>query len=239
MSAVEPFCAVLPLRAGSEPDARAFFEEVARRRADEYRACAERTALSLESWFCVNVGARGPHLCAYLESADRVEAASGSEDPFDLWFRERMSDLLVAPWSAEDALGRAELLIRRALPRADGPLERLFAVLPLRPGGAALARAFMAEVDGDRSRDYEDCLARTGVRREAWFLHRDADGRESLATYCEASDMGFAAHGDEHPFDRWFRERLSGTTATEFSANNELSRSRELMTFSDGRLALA
>jgi hypothetical protein len=83
----------------------------AREREQDYLECAQRTGLLQESWFVVSLPSGARRLCAYLEAEDRGVAATGTSDEFDLWFRDRLGDVTGRPWSAEDELGRAELLL--------------------------------------------------------------------------------------------------------------------------------
>jgi Family of unknown function (DUF6176) len=91
---MEQICLVLPVRAGSAGDARAFMRELEASRKDEYAASEQRIGITKEVWFLAAVE-DGDALVAYMETDDFANALrrfSQSEDEFDMWFKRRLAD---------------------------------------------------------------------------------------------------------------------------------------------------
>jgi hypothetical protein len=84
-------------------------------------------------------------------------------------------------------------------------------VAPLLPGKSDTDSANMASCDhGDRQADHVASRGRAGITREAVWLQPTPMG-EVAVVYMEADDLeaAFKALGaSEHPFDRWFRDRV-------------------------------
>jgi hypothetical protein len=90
--------------------------------------------------------------------------------------------------------------------------QRLFAV-PILPGKAEQARAFLRTLEGERKAEFAACEARLGVTKEVWAIQSMPQGDMYLC-YFAAADVGqvaaaFTASDDE--FDLWFNGQLAET----------------------------
>jgi Family of unknown function (DUF6176) len=91
---MDQICLVVPVQPGKSDDARDFMDELEQSRMAEYAAWEQRIGITKEVWFLAGT-AGGDTLVAYIESDDFGEALarfSGSQDDFDLWFKQRLAD---------------------------------------------------------------------------------------------------------------------------------------------------
>jgi hypothetical protein len=97
------------------------------------------------------------------------------------------------------------------------------AAFPVLPGKTEEARAFAAEVLGERRREFDESQARFGTTRETWTLQSTPDG-EFVLVWFEAPDIekGFATLAESNdPFDLWFRQRVQEVTGFDLAAPPE------------------
>ena len=91
---MDQICLVVPVQAGRSDDAREFMDELEQSRMADYAASEERIGITKEVWFLAGTPG-GDTLVAYIESDDFGEALtrfSGSQNDFDLWFKQRLAD---------------------------------------------------------------------------------------------------------------------------------------------------
>jgi hypothetical protein len=94
--------------------------------------------------------------------------------------------------------------------------QTLFA-LPIRPGQADAARAFLGELEGGRRAQYAASERRLGLTKEVWAIQATPQGHQ-FVVYFAGRDIGaafgqFAASRDA--FDEWFKERVRATTGVD------------------------
>jgi hypothetical protein len=86
-------CLALPVVAGQSAAARTFMQQLDGARRDEFDRSERRIGITKELWYLAQLPS-GDHLIGYMESADFGRALPmfvGSQDPFDLWFKEQMA----------------------------------------------------------------------------------------------------------------------------------------------------
>jgi hypothetical protein len=91
---MDQICLVVPVQPAKSDDAREFMDELEQSRMAEYAASEERIGITKEVWFLAGTPG-GDTLVAYIETDDFAEALtrfSGSQDDFDLWFKQRLAD---------------------------------------------------------------------------------------------------------------------------------------------------
>ena len=91
---MDQICLVVPVQSGKSEDAREFMDELEKSRMADYAASEERIGITKEVWFLAGTPG-GDTLVAYIESDDFGEALtrfSGSQNDFDLWFKQRLAD---------------------------------------------------------------------------------------------------------------------------------------------------
>ena len=91
---MDQICLVVPVQPGKSDNAREFMDELEQSRMAEYAASEERIGITKEVWFLAGTPG-GDTLVAYIESDDFGEALtrfSGSQNDFDLWFKQRLAD---------------------------------------------------------------------------------------------------------------------------------------------------
>lgn len=85
----------IPVKTGQTDAARAFVQEFNGPRGGEFDASERRIGITAESWYLQHVG-DAELLTVYLEGADlnaSLTAFSASQDPFDRWFMERLTEI--------------------------------------------------------------------------------------------------------------------------------------------------
>ena len=88
-------CLAFPVLEGKADAARAFMRELDGGRRDEYDRSEQRLGISKEVWFLAEAPG-GRMLVGYIEADDFAAAGPqffGSQDPFDLWFKERFAEV--------------------------------------------------------------------------------------------------------------------------------------------------
>jgi hypothetical protein len=88
--------------------------------------------------------------------------------------------------------------------------------MPILPGKADAARAFVREVLGPRQRDWDDLQRRQGVTAERYFLQASPEGDLLIVT----GEGTFTPVSQWHdpagiPFDRWFAEQVKDVTGVD------------------------
>jgi hypothetical protein len=92
---VDQICLVAPVQGGKVDAARAFMHDLDGSRRDEYDHSERRIGITKEVWFLAQA-ADGDQLVGYMESPDFNSAFTqfvGSDDEFDLWFKERFAEV--------------------------------------------------------------------------------------------------------------------------------------------------
>ncbi|GAA3377477.1 ester cyclase [Streptomyces racemochromogenes] len=105
-----PVVRVVPLPADRSEAWQRLNTELAGPRLREYEASRRRLGISHEV-FRLTPGADGDRVAVYFEAKDPARVArlwDASEDPFDLWLRERIRDIHgTDPWLVDDAAAAA------------------------------------------------------------------------------------------------------------------------------------
>ena len=88
--------------------------------------------------------------------------------------------------------------------------------MPVLPGKADAARAFVGEVLGPRKRDWDDLQRRQGVTEERYFLQPAPEG-DLLIVAGEGTFTPVSRWHDPEgiPFDRWFADRVREATGVD------------------------
>src|SRR5918997_6747017 len=98
-------------------------------------------------------------------------------------------------------------------------MDRTLFTLPLLAGKTEAARAFLRELEGDRTAAYAASEARLGLTKEVWALQALPAG-DAFVVYFEGADIA-AAFGrfaaSEDAFDRWFKERVRDASGADLN----------------------
>ena len=96
--------------------------------------------------------------------------------------------------------------------------QTLFA-LPILPGQAEAARAFLTELEGERKGQYAASERRLGLVKEVWAIQATPAGALYVVYFAGesigAAFAAFAASRDE--FDRWFKRQVLATTGADLN----------------------
>jgi hypothetical protein len=96
--------------------------------------------------------------------------------------------------------------------------QTLFA-LPILPGKTAAARAFLAELEGERKGHYAASEGRLRLSKEVWAIQPGPQGDLYVVYFAGASIAEafrqFAASHDE--FDVWFKNQVKETTGADLN----------------------
>jgi hypothetical protein len=85
----------MPILPGKTDDARAFMRELDGPRKSDYDRSERRIGVAKELWYLATVPG-GDQLIGYIEAEHfgrTVAQFSASQDSFDLWFKQRMTDV--------------------------------------------------------------------------------------------------------------------------------------------------
>jgi hypothetical protein len=85
----------LPIQPGQTDAARAFAQECIGPRADAYDASERRIGIPAENWYLLHTQA-GDAFVIHVEGPDlnaSLGAFIGSQDPFDLWFKQQLASI--------------------------------------------------------------------------------------------------------------------------------------------------
>ena len=88
-------CVVFPVLPGKTEDARSFMRELDGPRMAEYDKSERTIGITKELWFLAAVPG-GEALVGYMESSNFGRAIghfSASQEPFDVWFKQRMNEV--------------------------------------------------------------------------------------------------------------------------------------------------
>ena len=91
---MDQICLAFPIQRGKLDDARSFMDELENQRKGDYARSEERIGITKELWFVAQTPPTDV-LVAYIESPDfnrALQIFSGSQDEFDLWFKERLAN---------------------------------------------------------------------------------------------------------------------------------------------------
>ena len=98
-------------------------------------------------------------------------------------------------------------------------MDHVCLALPLLPGHAAKARAFLRQLDGSRREEFDRSERRIGISKELWYLAQLPSG-EHLIAYMEAANFNSALQafvGSRDPFDMWFKEEMLAATGLDLN----------------------
>lgn len=98
-------------------------------------------------------------------------------------------------------------------------MDHVCFTLPVLPGKAAAARAFMQQLDGARRAEYDASEQRIGISKEVWFLASPPTG-EQLVGYMEANDISQALPmfvSSRDGFDMWFKQQMLEATGVDLN----------------------
>ena len=98
-------------------------------------------------------------------------------------------------------------------------MDQTLFVLPILAGKTAAARAFLAELEGERKGQYAASERRLGLTREVWAIQPTPQG-DLYVVYIAGESIPtafrrFAASEDE--FDAWFKQRVLETTGADLN----------------------
>lgn len=97
-------------------------------------------------------------------------------------------------------------------------MATLALALPCLPGGADKARQLADECAGQRRAEFDDFHRRAGLTAERWYLQQTPQG-ELILVVLEGDPQGAIGKlgASEHPFDRWFKERVREIHGVDFN----------------------
>ncbi len=108
-------CVVFPVLPGKTEAARAFMRDVDGPRMAEYDRSEQAIGISKELWFLASLPT-GDALVGYIEAADFGKAVGqfgASNEPFDVWFKQRMLEVTGVDFSNIPADFRPPELLSR------------------------------------------------------------------------------------------------------------------------------
>jgi hypothetical protein len=212
------FMVTMPVPQGLEDHARRFAEEVSDR-FDEFRRSRRRLGVTRERGWLQRTP-QGNLFTLLLEGDDPVDANrrfAASQDPFDVWFKERAGGIFGADFSQPIPV-QPELIYKSA-PDVSDAKEAIGVVLPLVPGKTETHRRMAEEVKGPRKAAFDAFHDTAGVT-EDWWIQKTPAGDVVLG-YLESDDLaGAMAHlaQSEDETEMWFKETLMETEGIDWAA---------------------
>jgi len=98
-------------------------------------------------------------------------------------------------------------------------MDHICLAMPLLPGKAAEARAFLQQLDGVRRAEFDASERRIGIAKELWYLAKLPSG-DHLIAYMESGDFGGALQGfvgSRDSFDMWFKAQMQSVTGVDLN----------------------
>jgi hypothetical protein len=98
-------------------------------------------------------------------------------------------------------------------------MDQTLFVLPILPGRAEAARAFLQEMEGSRKSQWGACCQGVEVVKEMWAIQQTPQG-DLFVVYMAGENIAqvfadFAASQDE--FDRWVKQQVQQTTGADMN----------------------
>ena len=100
-----------------------------------------------------------------------------------------------------------------------GELHSGCLVIPILAGRSDDARAFMVQLEHDRSDEYAASKRRVGIVKEVWHLAGLPEA-DVLVAYIETADIALALNllsASADVFDLWFKRRLADSTGLDLN----------------------
>jgi hypothetical protein len=99
--------------------------------------------------------------------------------------------------------------------------QTLFA-LPILPGKSEAARAFLAELEGERKGQYATSEGRLGLTKEVWAIQPGPQGEMYLCYFVAADvgQVGAALAASQETFDVWFNTQMAETAGPNRGSRN-------------------
>jgi hypothetical protein len=212
------FMVAMPAPAGVAEEGRKFAEEV-NDRFGEFRESRRRLGVTRErAW--LHRTSVGDFFVLLLEGDDPVEANrtfAASQDPFDVWFKERAGGILGADFTRPIPV-QPELIYRSA-PDVSDAREAMGVVLPLVPGKTETHRRMAEEVKGPRRAAFDAFHDRAGVTEDWWIQETPAG--DVVLGYLESDDlaraMDYLARSKDET-EMWFKQSLMETEGIDWAA---------------------
>ena len=212
------FMVALAVSEGVADEGRKFAEEV-NDRIDEFRESRRRLGVTRERGW-LHRTSMGHFFVLLLEGDDPVEANrrfAASDDPFDVWFKERAGRILSVDFGRP--IPAQPELIYRSAPDVSEAKEAMGVVLPLVPGKTETHRRMAAEVNGSRKAAFDDFHDRAGVTEDWWIQETPAG--DVVLGYLESDDLARAmdhlAQSKEET-EMWFKQTLMETEGIDWAA---------------------
>ena len=98
-------------------------------------------------------------------------------------------------------------------------MDHVCLAMPLLPGKAADARAFLKQLDGARRADFDASERRIGITKELWYLAKLPSG-DQLIGYMESADFDHALQSfvaSRDSFDLWFKAQMLAVTGVDLN----------------------
>src|SRR5262245_8568198 len=98
-------------------------------------------------------------------------------------------------------------------------MEYALFALPIQAGESEAARAFLAELEGQRKNDYATSEQRLRISKEVWAIQQSPTG-DLFVVFFQSPDIAgsvgqFVASRDE--FDLWFKQQVKETTGVDLN----------------------
>ncbi len=212
------FLVAMPVPSGIEDEAAAFAGEV-ESRMDEFRESRRRVGVTRERGWLQKTP-EGDVFLLMLEGPDPEESNrqhAASQDPFDVWFKERAGGIMGADFSQPIPV-HPEPIYRSVPEDGPGAAEATAVAIPLVPGKTEAHRRLAEEVKGPRREGFDEFHRRAGVT-EDWWIEETPMGDLALV-YLESDDlaaaMGHLARSQDET-EVWFKESLLETQGIDWS----------------------
>jgi len=209
MAATATVFHILP---GKTPECLEFNRIVTGDRHADHEASRYRLGITLERAWVETTNA-GDVLILYYE-AENLERAfqllTESNDPYDLWYKERFLAITGVDLNHFEAFEPGELVFESPHLDSTGPVVPLATVLPVRPGLKTEWRQWLEDLNVSHAKEFRAHLERYGFTVERFFLQLTPRGPMAIL-YAEGADpagsiASFAR--SNHPFDAWMREEM-------------------------------
>jgi hypothetical protein len=178
----------------------------------DHEASRYRLGINVElAW--VETTSAGDVLILYFEGENLEKAfylLAESNDPYDLWYKERFLAITGTDLKRPEAFELGELVFESPMLVKAGTMVPVATVFPVQPGMKTEWRAWLDELLVSHADEFRAYLWRYGFTLERFFLQLTPTGPMAVL-YAEGTDPArsiarFAR--SHHPFDAWMREEM-------------------------------
>lgn len=201
-----------PIAEGKTEQARQFAKDWSGARKQEHEESRRRFGMSVESTWLQQTP-QGNFLVIYTESENREkmhEGFSKSQEPYDVWFRQQISEIFGFDMAGEEDDGPNENLLDWQDGSDTSGTVRYGFFAPILPGKLDAWKQMVASMRGDQAAGQAESRRLLGVKSErAWLQNTPMGDFVVVVLQVKNPEQFFKGAGESNAaFDKWFAEQV-------------------------------